>query len=131
MDYTEVSTKTPAAAMPSAPPERPVTMHPDDPNAESALLELEAIIDQLAYEDFEPTTPLARVREHVGPEAPSTELIQQYFATGDYPYAQRMTMATYYREKHALQVELVKLQNWVKDEKKTHHRCFRRARRRR
>ena len=32
----------------------------------------------------------------------------------DYPYAERMTRAQYDREKRLLQIELIKLQNWVK-----------------
>ncbi|MFU8817825.1 MAG: polyphosphate kinase 2, partial [Pseudomonadales bacterium] len=41
--------------------------------------------------------------------------IRHYFSTGTYPYAQRYGIKDYYREKLALQIELVKLQNWIKD----------------
>lgn len=90
-------------------------MHPDDASAPQTLYELESIVDQLAYEDFEPQAPLARVREHAGNRRPSKKTIQQYFATGEYPYTERMAPGEYYRIKHRLQVELVKLQNWVMD----------------
>src|SRR6202021_3624879 len=33
----------------------------------------------------------------------------------DYPYDERMTREYYEREKRLLQIELIKLQNWVKD----------------
>jgi polyphosphate kinase 2 len=41
--------------------------------------------------------------------------IRHYFSTGQYPYAERCGIKDYYREKQALQVELVKLQNWIKE----------------
>ncbi|MEM6707736.1 MAG: polyphosphate kinase 2 [Pseudomonadota bacterium] len=91
-------------------------MPANDPNNEQAFYELDSIFDQLAIEDFEPQHPLARVREHTSAEVPSQALIQQYFESGDYPYKERMTPSVYYRQKHRLQIELVKLQNWVKDE---------------
>ena len=49
--------------------------------------------------------------EDIGPE-----VVQRYFAERTYPYAERIDLKSYYRQKLMLQVELVKLQNWVKDE---------------
>ncbi|MEL7114684.1 MAG: polyphosphate kinase 2 [Pseudomonadota bacterium] len=37
------------------------------------------------------------------------------FETGDYPYAEKMDRTTYEAEKAALQVELLKVQNWVQE----------------
>jgi polyphosphate kinase 2 len=54
--------------------------------------------------------PLAE-GEDIGPE-----VVQRYFTERTYPYAERMDLKSYYRQKLSLQVELVKLQNWVKDE---------------
>jgi polyphosphate kinase 2 len=39
---------------------------------------------------------------------------QDFFRRPAYPYERRLDLATYYREKLRLQIELVKLQNWVK-----------------
>ncbi len=48
---------------------------------------------------------------------PITEdLIRKYFLEGLYPYDKRMGPKAYYKEKRLLQIELVKLQNWIKDE---------------
>ncbi|MDX2259580.1 MAG: polyphosphate kinase 2 [Hyphomicrobiaceae bacterium] len=38
-----------------------------------------------------------------------------YFREGHYPYAERIAPKAYYREKIPLQIELVKLQNWIKE----------------
>ncbi len=43
------------------------------------------------------------------------ELIRRYFGTHIYPYAERMTLKEYYQQKLLLQVELVKLHNWVQE----------------
>src|SRR5487761_1710193 len=40
----------------------------------------------------------------------------------DYPYDERMSRDYYERTKRLLQIELVKLQNWVKDRAADHHR---------
>ena len=42
-------------------------------------------------------------------------LIRAYFEQNEYPYGERLDLRTYYRHKQRLQVELVKLQNWVKE----------------
>jgi polyphosphate kinase 2 len=42
-------------------------------------------------------------------------LIRAYFEQNEYPYNERLDLRTYYRQKQRLQVELVKLQNWVKE----------------
>ncbi len=41
--------------------------------------------------------------------------IRHYFGSGLYPYRERYGIKAYYREKLALQIEMVKLQNWVKE----------------
>ncbi|MCW8875872.1 MAG: polyphosphate kinase 2 [Kangiellaceae bacterium] len=38
-------------------------------------------------------------------------------ANGDYPYAQKMKLIDYEKQKHELQIELLKMQGWVKDTK--------------
>lgn len=46
--------------------------------------------------------------------APDGETWRDYFRSAKYPYPARIDVKAYYREKYALQVELVKLQNWIK-----------------
>lgn len=45
----------------------------------------------------------------------STEEIQSYFANNIYPFTQRLKPRQYFEEKRDLQIELVKLQNWIKE----------------
>ncbi len=66
-----------------------------------------------ALEPEESHGPLHNATPLAGPADPAT--IRHYFAEGLYPYAERYDIRAYYREKQALQVELVKLQNWIKD----------------
>ena len=40
---------------------------------------------------------------------------RRYFSESLYPYGERMSVKEYYLQKRSLQIELVKLQNWVKD----------------
>jgi polyphosphate kinase 2 len=46
------------------------------------------------------------------------ELRRRLFTHQVYPYASRIGIKDYYTQKYALQVELVKLQNWIKDEQR-------------
>ncbi len=56
------------------------------------------------------------IENHVPPGPDADDAVRRgYFASPKYPYAERMPIRTYYREKYDIQVELVKLQNWVKD----------------
>lgn len=43
------------------------------------------------------------------------ETIRHFFETGDYPYRTKMRSAEYEKQKMALQVELLKVQRWVKE----------------
>lgn len=71
------------------------------------------LIDSLEFDESD--GELHNVRELEDGEAVTPALIRRYFARNQFPYAQRLSLKRYYREKHALQIELVKLQNWVKD----------------
>ncbi|MXY68075.1 MAG: polyphosphate kinase 2 [Acidobacteriia bacterium] len=42
------------------------------------------------------------------------DVIRRLFETGEYPYKQKLARKTYEREKATLQVELLKVQDWVK-----------------
>ncbi|MEJ2087998.1 MAG: polyphosphate kinase 2 [Gammaproteobacteria bacterium] len=71
------------------------------------------VIDSLEVE--ESREPLVNAHPLPAGTTIGPEIVQRYFAENAYPYAERMDIKSYYRQKLALQVELVKLQNWVKD----------------
>lgn len=48
----------------------------------------------------------------------ASELLQISYAAGDYPYAKKMATAEYEKEKRLLQIELLKVQKWLKNESK-------------
>lgn len=74
---------------------------------------LENILDSL--EAKETIYPLENV-EPLGEETEiSKEVIQKYFTSHVYPYNTRLDLRTYYQQKIALQIELVKLHNWIQD----------------
>jgi polyphosphate kinase 2 (PPK2 family) len=74
------------------------------------------LIDSLEVE--ESREPLVNVRPLADGEKVTPRLIRRYFARNEYPYSERLDVKTYYRQKLALQVELVKLQNWVKERRR-------------
>lgn len=65
------------------------------------------------FEFAEITGELVKNRPLEPGAVPDAALIQQYFAENLYPYSERMQAREYLQIKHRLQVELVKLQNWV------------------
>jgi polyphosphate kinase 2 len=69
------------------------------------------VIDSLEF--HEQDSPLVNPRPLAPGEEISTHLIRRYFEKNEYPYDARMSVKEYYRQKHPLQIELVKLQNWV------------------
>ncbi len=46
------------------------------------------------------------------------DLLKISYAAGDYPYSEKMDDREYEQEKRLLQIELLKVQKWLKDEKK-------------
>jgi len=52
------------------------------------------------------------------PPSEDAEHATDYFRGPRYPYPRRLDLLDYLEQKHTLQVELVKLQNWVKDNRK-------------
>ncbi len=70
-----------------------------------------------SLEDAEFERPIPNARPRATSDAPSTEAVGEYFRERLYPYAERMRLDEYYAAMYPLQVELVKLQNWVKAEK--------------
>ncbi len=59
--------------------------------------------------------PLENVRVVSKKRAPTKKMIREYFSSHLYPYDKRMSIRDYYQQKLWLQVELVKLQNWVQE----------------
>lgn len=53
-----------------------------------------------------------------GPVDPSATSIRDYFRQPAYPYPERLDVGSYYREKLTLQIELVKMQNWVTEQER-------------
>lgn len=68
-----------------------------------------------ALEADEPAAPIDNVQLVEADTKIDRKLISHYFNSHVYPYATRMDLRDYYVQKLALQIELVKLQNWVQD----------------
>ena len=71
------------------------------------------LIDSLEVD--EDTSPLFNPQPHADGDPITRELIRRYFRDNVYPFAERLSIKHYYQEKRLLQIELVKMQNWVKD----------------
>lgn len=74
---------------------------------------LDFVMDTL--EVAETSGPIENVRAIEPDTAPTPKAIREYFSSHLYPYAERMSIREYYQQKLWLQVELVKLQNWVQE----------------
>ena len=67
---------------------------------------------------FEDSMTRGRIRNHKAPQHPNiinSEERQDFFREGTYPYPRRISLESYYEHKFPLQIELVKMQNWVRD----------------
>lgn len=71
------------------------------------------VIDTL--EVAESSAPLDNVQPVEPGSKIDKELIRYYFGSHTYPYEERMTLKEYYQQKLLLQIELVKLHNWVQE----------------
>ena len=68
-----------------------------------------------AFEDF---MTRGRIRNHKAPEQPEildSEERRAFFREGTYPYPRKISLESYYEHKFPLQIELVKMQNWVRE----------------
>ena len=74
---------------------------------------LDFVMDTL--EVAEATGPIDNVREVAPDIVPTPKMVREYFSSHLYPYPERMSIREYYQQKLWLQVELVKLQNWVQE----------------
>jgi polyphosphate kinase 2 len=71
----------------------------------------EFLVDSLDAEQ-----PRRALTSYRGPADQAATSIRDYFRQPAYPYHERLDFKTYYRQKLALQIELVKLQNWIVQE---------------
>lgn len=76
-------------------------------------------LEALEDGEFDRPIPGARALEKTAAPtaAPADETIREYFLEPLYPYPERMGLDAYYAQMYPLQVELVKLQNWIKSAK--------------
>lgn len=56
-----------------------------------------------------------KLKEHSKPQEVDENELNEDWRHGDYPYKNRMSRKLYEKEKYLLQVELLKLQSWVKE----------------
>ena len=69
-------------------------------------------------DSFDNSMTRGRIRNHRAPKYPhdlGSEERQEFFREGSYPYPRRISLESYYEHKFPLQIELVKMQNWVRE----------------
>ena len=71
----------------------------------------EFLLDALEVEE-----PHRELGSYRGPVDPSATSIGDYFRQPAYPYPERLDVGSYYTQKLALQIELVKMQNWIDEQ---------------
>ena len=92
-------------------------MEPKPETYEAALKTLEAILEGASPDDAEALkAALARWQRFEArlPVSPDDELVEDW-RSAVYPYKNRLSRKSYERQKYHLQVELLKLQAWVKE----------------
>ena len=65
--------------------------------------------------EIEETPAPLQDAQPIEPADITPQTIQNYFKRNLYPFETRLDIRSYLKEMHALQIELVKLQNWIKD----------------
>ena len=65
--------------------------------------------------EISPAKKAARTRHELAEKRHDEEIIRRFFESGEYPYHTRMRRTAYELQKAALQVELLKVQRWVKE----------------
>jgi polyphosphate kinase len=91
--------------------------HPKPADYESALKTLEAILAGASPDDAEALKSALMQWQRFEtklPVSPDDELVEDW-RTAVYPYRNRLSRKSYERQKYHLQVELLKLQAWVKE----------------
>ena len=63
----------------------------------------------------EATKRAAKARHELAEKRHDEDVIRRFFESGEYPYKSKMPRAAYERRKAELQVELLKVQRWVKE----------------
>ncbi len=62
-----------------------------------------------------PAKRSAKARQELANKRQDPEAVRSFFETGDYPYQTKMRRSAYEKQKAELQVELLKVQRWVKE----------------
>ncbi|MEM7045036.1 MAG: polyphosphate kinase 2 [Pseudomonadota bacterium] len=65
--------------------------------------------------DNSPSEQGSRTRHDLAEKRHDEEVIRRFFESGEYPYRTKMPRAAYEKQKAELQVELLKVQRWVKE----------------
>ena len=68
-----------------------------------------------AFEDAMTRGKLRNYRSPADPDDLTSEERREFFREGAFPYARKISLDSYYEHKFPLQIELVKMQNWVRD----------------
>ncbi|GJL83325.1 MAG: polyphosphate kinase 2 [marine bacterium B5-7] len=89
----------------------------NDVAEDSRIVLIESDVDQLSNQDAALESKTAETPEEDSAEARRNDpaAIRRAFETGEYPYTSKMRRSSYERHKNRLQVELLKVQKWVKD----------------
>ena len=83
--------------------------------AQNSTLDYDAYLYGDSHEGLEERPPIADAEPLDDPLNIDPDTRVRYFRNNIYPYAYRMNYQDYYRAKLPIQVELVRLQNWMKD----------------
>ena len=82
---------------------------------QNSTLDYDAYLYGDSHEGLEERPPIADAEPLDDPLNIDPDTRVRYFRNNIYPYAHRMNYQDYYRAKLPIQVELVRLQNWMKD----------------
>jgi polyphosphate kinase len=97
---------------------RDVVARADDEDAAEVLRWARAVLDGLSRDEIptlESIAPRGELRFGRPPLNPDDELVDDWDQQGVYPYKNLMSRRRYEREKYRLQVELLKMQQWIRD----------------
>lgn len=91
---------------------------PPESKSDSASAALRAVIGELSQDEINTlSSTLLELRSTASSDRDRhpDEVLSTGWREGKYPYRNRMARATYEKQKYKLQVELLRLQNWVKE----------------
>ena len=68
-----------------------------------------------AFEDVMTRGRIRKFKAPKNPESLDSDERRKFFRVGTYPYPRKISLDSYYEHKFPLQIELVKMQNWVRE----------------